>query len=88
MKTGGGLNVYFRVSNLLDRKNIINVYPVTGSATDDGFLASANGLDKLENISRSAREVEAYLASFQWALLNPDFFSLPRRMFIGAIFDF
>lgn len=88
MKTGGGLNIYFRVSNLLDRKNIINVYPVTGSATDDGFLASANGLDKLENISRSAREVEAYLASFQWALLNPDFFSLPRRMFIGAIFDF
>jgi hypothetical protein len=71
----------------LDRKNIINVYPASGSPTDDGFLLSSNGLDKLENINNSDREVEAYLASFQWSLLNPDFFSLPRRIYIGAIFD-
>ena len=83
-----GFNVYLRVFNLLDRRNVINVYPVTGSPEDDGFLASSNGLDKLEQIENSAREVDAYLASYQWALLDPDFYSLPRRLFIGAIFDF
>lgn len=87
LKEGWAVNIYARVSNLLDRKNVINVYPASGSPTDDGFLVSSNGLDKLENISNSDREVEAYLASFQWSLLNPDFFSLPRRIYVGAIFD-
>src|SRR5690606_34273197 len=32
------LNVYFRVTNLFDTKNVINVYRYTGSATDDGYL--------------------------------------------------
>ncbi len=81
-------NVYCRVSNLLDRRNVINVYQVTGSATDDGFLQSVNGRRQLENIQGSVRQVESYLASYQWALLNPNLFSLPRRIFIGAIMDF
>lgn len=81
-------NVYCRVSNLLDRRNVINVYPVTGSATDDGFLLSVNGRQQLESIKGSAREVTSYLASYQWALLNPDYYSLPRRIYVGAIMDF
>ena len=83
-----GLNVYLRVFNLLDRQNVINVYSATGSPTDDGFLASSRGLDKLEQIENSARLVDAYLASYQWSIINPNFFALPRRIFIGAIFDF
>ncbi|HMQ49299.1 MAG TPA: TonB-dependent receptor [Saprospiraceae bacterium] len=81
-----GLNVYVRVSNLLDRQNIIQVYPATGSAVDDGFLATPegrsflNGLDDLQEI--------AFLASYQWRELNPNFYSLPRRIYLGAIFDF
>ncbi len=31
--------VYMRVTNLFNRKNVINVYEVTGSANDDGFLS-------------------------------------------------
>ncbi|NRB63458.1 MAG: TonB-dependent receptor [Saprospiraceae bacterium] len=85
---GLGLNVYCRVSNLLDRRNVINVYPVTGSPEDDGFIASANGLDKLQQIENSVQSVESYLASYQWALINPNFYSLPRRIFLGAILDF
>jgi len=81
-------NVYARVTNLLDRRNIINVYPVTGSAEDDGFLQSVNGRQQIESIQGSAREVSSYLASYQWALLNPNLYSLPRRIFIGAIMDF
>ncbi len=82
------MNVYLRVSNVLDRRNVINVYSASGSPTDDGFLLSSDGLDKLQTIENSRREVQAYLDSYQWALLNPNNFSLPRRIFVGAIFDF
>ena len=83
-----GLNVYLRISNVLDQRNIINVYPASGSAEDDGFLASSRGFDAIQSITNSLREVDSYLASYQWRILNPNFFSLPRRMYLGAIFDF
>ncbi len=81
-------NVYMRVSNVLDKRNVINVYPVTGVPDDDGFLASPNGISAINQIENSKRELEAYYASYQWALLNPNNFSLPRRIFIGASFSF
>jgi outer membrane receptor protein involved in Fe transport len=83
-----GLNVYCRISNLLDRRNIINVYSATGSPTDDGYIASEIGSRQLENIEGSQRFVNDFLASYQWRLLNPNFFTLPRRIYLGAIFDF
>ena len=82
------MNIYCRVSNLLDRRNIIRVYPATGSATDDGFLRSFFGQNQIETILNSPRDLEGYLASYQWALLNPNNYTLPRRIFLGAIFDF
>ncbi len=84
LKNRYGLNVYLRVSNLLDRRNIINVYSATGSPTDDGFLNSPNGQDQIDNFLNSQRELDSYLASYRWALLNPNFYTLPRRMFLGA----
>lgn len=83
-----GLNVYVRVSNLLDRRNVINLYSASGSPEDSGFLNSSNGKDALRNIENSIREVDAYLASYQWRLANPNNYSLPRRIYLGAIFDF
>ena len=82
------MNVYFRVSNLLDQRNIIAVYSATGSPTETGFLESFNGRRQIETIEGSARNVESYLASYQWIRLNSDFFSLPRRMYVGASFSF
>lgn len=82
------INVYLRVSNVLDRRNVINVYPATGAPDDDGFLASSRGISKLATIENSKREIEAYITSYQWALLNPNNFSLPRRIFVGASFSF
>ncbi|MCB9282794.1 MAG: carboxypeptidase regulatory-like domain-containing protein [Lewinellaceae bacterium] len=81
------VNVYFRVSNLLNRKNIINVYSATGSPSDDGYLASSKGLDALDATLSTGR-TDAYLASYQWRMLNPNFYSLPRRMYLGLIFNF
>lgn len=82
------LNVYLRVSNLLDRKNWLNVYAATGSPSDDGFIQSSRGADTIEDLERSNRDVELYLNSYQWRMLNPDYYTLPRRIFIGAIFGF
>lgn len=84
-----GLNVYLRVSNVFDRRNIQGVYRFTGSPTDDGYLISSDGISALNALSADAgRNVDAFLASYSWRVLNPDNFSLPRRIFLGAIFDF
>lgn len=92
-----GLNVYLRVQNLLDRRNTVAVYPVTGSATDSGYLKSAIGQSVLSGLETLASNSEGtvfanrdtqFLASYQWRLLNPNFFALPRRIFLGAIFEF
>ncbi|MEL7121399.1 MAG: TonB-dependent receptor [Bacteroidota bacterium] len=88
IRPGLNANVYVRVSNLLDRRNIINVYSASGSASDDGFLLSSDGQDQQQTIENSRRELEAYLESYSWRILNPNFFSLPRRIFAGMIFDF
>ena len=82
------LNVYFRVSNLLNRKNVIGVYPVTGSPTDDGYLATAEGQGILEGVVSSGRDVDAYLASYSWVVRNFNNFTLPRRLYVGAVIEF
>jgi hypothetical protein len=77
-KTQLGLNVYFRVQNVLDRRNIINVYTATGSPTDDGFLVSAQGQDQITSVTTNARNLASFLDAYQWRRLNPTFFSLRR----------
>jgi outer membrane receptor protein involved in Fe transport len=81
------MNVYFRVSNILDRRNVLNVYSTTGSAEDPGYLQSSFGRDEIETISSGSRSLDGFLASYQWNVLNPGFFTLPRRMYIGAQFS-
>ncbi len=83
-----GMNVYVRISNLFDKRNIQNVYRFTGEPNDDGFLNSARGQLQLQSATGVGQSSAAYLASYQWRMLNPDNFSLPRRIFVGAIFDF
>jgi hypothetical protein len=82
------INVYLRVQNLLNTLNVEDVYPATGSATDDGYLQSSNGISQLNQISNANRAVQSYIDSYQWRLLNPGNFALPRRIFIGATLDF
>jgi hypothetical protein len=80
--------VYFRVQNLFDARNVIGVYRASGSDEDDGYLASSFGQDELRNLEESGRDVEAFLTSYQWLLVNPGFYTLPRRMYIGATVQF
>jgi hypothetical protein len=82
------LNVYFRVSNLLDRDNTIGVYSVTGSPTDDGFLATPIGQSGVESVASTGRNPQAFLDSYSWVERNYNNFTLPRRMYIGAALEF
>jgi len=82
------LNVYLRVANLLNRKNILGVYSATGSPYDDGYLATAEGQSILDGVVQQGASLDAYLASYSWIMLNGGFFSLPRRIYVGALFEF
>jgi len=87
-KRGLNLNVYMRVSNLFDTRNVVGVYRVTGSPDDDGFLSSEFGADAVKSIEESGKDVQSYLAAYEWAILNPGFYSLPRRIRVGGIINF
>jgi hypothetical protein len=83
-------NVYLRVENVFDTKSIIGVYGASGSAYDDGFLSSPSGLSSIQTLYDSGRDedVDNYLLSYQWGLLSADFFTLPRRVYLGALLQF
>lgn len=82
------LNIYLRVANLLNRKNILGVYTATGSPTDDGYLATAEGQSVLNGIKTQGGNQQAYLDAYSWIVQNPGNFTLPRRIYVGAAFEF
>jgi outer membrane receptor protein involved in Fe transport len=83
-------NVYIRVENLFDTRNIIGVYTASGSAYDDGYLATPEGASSISQLIDSGREadVDYYLYSYQWGVVNPGFFTRPRRIYLGALLEF
>lgn len=85
---GLNFNVYLRVSNLFNTKNIVGNYRVTGSPDDDGFLNTQYGQDAIKTIEESGKDVKGYLAAYEWTLLNPGFYTLPRRIRIGTTINF
>ena len=82
-KSSVDLNVYVRVSNLLNRRNLLGVYSASGSAEDDGYLTSPIGQSVLDGVAADGLE-QYYVPSYSWALLAPGFYTLPRRIYIGA----
>ena len=82
------LNVYFRAANLFNTANIVSVYPATGSAYDDGYLTTNLGQSGLSTIVNSGQNLESYLNFYQWGLEDPNNFVLPRRLYMGFIFNF
>ncbi len=78
------LNVYFRVQNLLNTQNWLQVYQYTGTPYDDGYLTS----DKGASIVASQPNPASYELLYRYRMANPDYVSLPRRMYVGAIINF
>ncbi len=81
-------NFYFRVQNLLDTRNIRNVFSASGSPTDDGFLISPLGQQRVQEVANTNRGVEAFIQQYNWRMVAPGNYFLPRRMFWGLMFDF
>ncbi|MGI9160764.1 MAG: hypothetical protein ACR2K1_13525, partial [Saprospiraceae bacterium] len=67
---------------------VINVNPYSGSPTDDGYLATAEGQSVIQGVVDQGRNPASYLASYSWVMLNPGNFTLPRRLYVGALFEF
>ncbi|MEI6410437.1 MAG: TonB-dependent receptor, partial [Bacteroidota bacterium] len=82
------INVYLRASNLLNALNVIGVYGATGSATNDGYLASPDGRSVLRGIAEQGLNQQAYRDSYSWLLSNPGKYAQPRRIYVGAVLGF
>lgn len=83
-RTKAYLNVYVQVLNLLDSKNILEVYSATGNPDDDGFLAAA----EWQTTIATNPDEQAFRDLYQTKLLDPDNFSLPRRIRLGLQLNF
>ncbi|MCF8424515.1 MAG: carboxypeptidase regulatory-like domain-containing protein [Bacteroidia bacterium] len=84
-KKTANLNIYLQVLNLLNSKNILNVYNYTGNADDDGYLSSTQGqLSVNSNPDVAASFTDQYTIFIN----NPNNYSRPRTIRIGVLLDF
>jgi outer membrane receptor protein involved in Fe transport len=84
------LNIYLRIQNLFDTKNVIGVYRGSGDAKDDGYLRSEKGAAEISNVITSYGQeyVDYFINQYNYRVINPDHYTQPRRIFIGAILEF
>ena len=78
------LNVYLQVLNLLDTKNIINVYPYTGNPDDDGYLTAPEWQRQINN----QLDPLAFRDLYGNFVDNPGNYSTPRQIRLGLMFNF
>jgi hypothetical protein len=79
-----GMEVYVNVLNLLNTKHVLDVYPTTGSAQDDGMMTNP-----LTAGYRSLPDYEAFYRAInsenRWAAFGPigDMYGSPRQIRVG-----
>ncbi|XZF13574.1 carboxypeptidase regulatory-like domain-containing protein [Chitinophagaceae bacterium MMS25-I14] len=78
------LNVFARVSNLLNTRDVLGVYSYTGSYKDDGYLATPAGATTIASQTNAKSFVDLYNAALQ----NPGLLNNPRRIILGLNFNF
>ena len=83
-KKSSYVNVYIQVQNLLNAKNIINVYRATGNPDDDGYLTSQAAQN---NIAAKNNE-ESFRNLYSLAVNNPSNYSMPRMWRAGISVNF
>jgi outer membrane receptor protein involved in Fe transport len=76
--------IYFQVQNILGTKNPVAVYRFTGTPNDDGYLSDPSSISAIQ----SALNPEAYKDQYAAYINRPGNYSLPRRIYLGAIFSF
>ena len=78
------LQIYLQIQNLLNSKNPVSVYRYTGTANDDGFLTDPSSISAIN----AALNPAAYRDQYAAYINRPDNYSLPRRIYLGAVFSF
>lgn len=73
------IEVYLTILNLLNQRNVNNVYAYTGSPDDDGFLSSPQGINSLA----FQTDAQAYTDLYNIAMNNPFNFTAPRQFRLG-----
>ncbi len=78
------LNVYLQVLNVLNTRNVINVYATTGNPDDDGYLSAAEFQSQIE----SQTDSESFRQLYEIRINHPSNYSLPRRVRLGLMLRF
>lgn len=78
------LNIYLQILNVLNTKNINNVYAATGNANDDGYLESSNG----QTATAQKNSPTSFVDLYNVKVNNPSNYSLPRVIRLGATLNF
>jgi len=79
-----GLQIYLQIQNLFNTANVLTVYRYTGTANSDGYLNDPGSLSAIQ----SALNPKAFKDQYAVYINNPSNYSLPRRIYLGAIFTF
>lgn len=80
----GYLNIYFQFLNLLDTRNVVNVYPYTGNPDDDGYLSAPEWQRQIN----SQIDPQSFRDLYSVYVNNPGNYSAPRQIRFGVIFNF
>lgn len=83
-KKVSNLNVYIQVLNVLNSKNVLNVYRYTGNPDDDGYLAAP----EFQSLINTQTDPNSYRDLYSVKVSDPNFYSIPRRTRIGLTLDF
>ena len=78
------MNVYFQMLNLLDTRNVINVYPFTGNPDDDGYLSAPEWQRQIN----SQLDPQSFYDLYSIYVDSPFNYSMPRQIRLGLIFNF
>jgi hypothetical protein len=76
--------VYFQILNVLNTKNVVNVYPYTGNADDDGYLAAPEWQRQIN----SQIDPQSFRDLYSVYVNNPGNYSTPRQIRFGLMFNF
>jgi len=80
------ITAYIYAINLLDRRNVLNVWPVTGSAEDDGRLFDPDGATLSAKYGRVYEDMYRRISAYSTPPTNfnsPLFYGPPRQIRMG-----
>ncbi len=80
----GYISVYFQLINLLNTKNVINVYPYTGNPDDDGYLSAPEWQRQINN----QLDPQSFRDLYSVYVNRPMNYSVPLQIRFGLIFNF